>query len=70
MDSKKTGAYLLIIASVLYILNPTAGLFELLPDNIPIIGNIDEGLAVYLLLCSINYLRTGHFPIFERKLKK
>ena len=70
MDYKKTGAYVLVILCVLYVLNPTAGLFEILPDNIPILGNVDEGLAVYFMLCGINYLRTGHFPIFERKSKK
>ncbi len=34
---------------VLYILNPTMGLIELLPDNLPLIGNLDEG-AAYLLI--------------------
>jgi len=34
----------------LYILNPGAGILELLPDNIPFIGNIDEAAAVVLVL--------------------
>ena len=34
---------------VLYILNPTAGILEFLPDNLPIIGNLDEGLAYMLI---------------------
>ena len=41
--------WLLGLVGVVYVLNPTAGLFELLPDNLPIIGNLDEGLA-YLLV--------------------
>jgi hypothetical protein len=31
---------------VLYLLNPTWGFFELLPDNLPIVGNLDEAAAV------------------------
>ncbi len=34
---------------LLYILNPTLGVIELLPDNLPLIGNLDEG-AAYLLV--------------------
>lgn len=33
----------------LYILNPTFGVFELIPDQLPLIGNIDEGAAFMLL---------------------
>ena len=38
-----------ILASI-YILNPTAGLFEIIPDNLPLVGNLDEAAAVALLL--------------------
>lgn len=34
---------------LLYILNPGAGFIEFIPDNIPLLGNLDEG-AAYLLL--------------------
>ena len=34
---------------VVYVLNPTAGFLELIPDNIPLLGNLDEG-AAYLLI--------------------
>jgi len=37
--------YLLAALGVVYILNPTAGIIELLPDNLPIVGNLDEGAA-------------------------
>lgn len=37
--------YLIGILGLIYILNPTAGIIELIPDNIPIIGNLDEGGA-------------------------
>ena len=38
--------YLMALVGVAYILNPGAGVFELLPDNLPVIGNLDEGAAV------------------------
>jgi len=41
--------FTLSAVGVVYILNPTLGVFEFLPDNLPIIGNLDEGLA-YLLV--------------------
>lgn len=44
--------WLIYLASTLgfaYILNPTAGIIELIPDNIPIVGNLDEGVAFTLL---------------------
>jgi hypothetical protein len=31
---------ILALTSIVYLLNPTAGIFEILPDNIPLIGNI------------------------------
>lgn len=52
---KKTGVFLLGLLSVVYLLNPTAGIFELIPDNIPLIGNLDEAAAVTLLLMCLRY---------------
>ncbi len=33
-----------------YLLNPTAGVFELIPDNLPYVGNLDEAAAVMFFL--------------------
>jgi len=33
------------VVSALYLLNPTAGVLEFIPDNLPIIGNLDEMIA-------------------------
>jgi len=33
------------VLGVIYILNPGAGVIEIIPDNLPIIGNLDEGGA-------------------------
>lgn len=45
--------YLFAFLGVLYILNPTAGVFEFIPDNIPFIGNLDEGIAFMLILAGL-----------------
>ncbi len=41
--------YTFAIIGLIYILNPTFGVIEFLPDNLPIVGNLDEGIA-YLLI--------------------
>jgi len=38
------------------LVNPTAGIFELIPDNIPLVGNLDEFAASALLIKSIRVL--------------
>lgn len=43
------------IASVVYLLNPGAGVFEVLPDNLPLIGNLDEAAAVGVLIMCLKY---------------
>ena len=44
------------IFCVVYMLNPTAGFFEFIPDSIPFIGNVDEGLIMLLFLACLKYL--------------
>lgn len=41
--------YLAALLGLVYILNPTAGVIEILPDNLPLVGNLDEGVAFALL---------------------
>jgi hypothetical protein len=41
--------YVMAFIGLIYILNPTLGIFELLPDNLPLVGNLDEGLAFLLI---------------------
>jgi hypothetical protein len=49
--------FVVIITGIsgLYLLNPTAGVFEIIPDVIPIIGNLDEATALALLLSGLNF---------------
>jgi len=37
--------YVMGVLAVIYMLNPGFGFIEFLPDNLPIIGNLDEGGA-------------------------
>ena len=60
----------LIIVCVIYLINPTLGVFEIIPDNIPFVGNIDEVFVAGLLLSLINYLRTGEFRLLRQEKKK
>jgi hypothetical protein len=43
------------LLALLYLLNPTFGVFEFLPDNIPLFGNIDEATATMVLLGALRY---------------
>lgn len=41
---------------VVYLVNPTLGVFEFLPDNLPIVGNLDEAGATAALIWSLRRL--------------
>jgi hypothetical protein len=41
--------YLASIIGFVYLLNPTGGLIEIIPDIIPFVGNLDEGAAMLLI---------------------
>ena len=45
-----------VVFGGLYVVNPTAGLIELIPDNIPLFGNLDEAAATTLLVLGLQYL--------------
>lgn len=48
--------YLFAAISIVYLMNFTMGIFEL-PDNLPIIGNLDELAASGLLFYSIKKIK-------------
>ncbi len=52
--------------AALYLLNPTAGVLELLPDVLPIVGNLDEATAVALLIGAARYYGVDLSNIFKR----
>jgi len=49
-------AWSTIFLGGLYVINPTAGIFELLPDNLPIVGNLDEAAIMFLIFGAMRYL--------------
>lgn len=58
---------LLSIAATFYLINPGAGIFELIPDNFPFIGNLDEVGATALLLACLRYFGIDPLSLFQRR---
>ena len=58
------------LLSLIYIINPTAGFIELIPDNFPIIGNLDEAAATALLLSCLSYFGIDLFNLFKKDKNK
>lgn len=58
------------LIAIIYLLNPDAGLIELIPDNIPIFGNLDEVAATILLLKVSRYFGWNPFHLFGKKKNK
>jgi hypothetical protein len=55
--------YTLAVLGIIYILNPTMGIFEFVPDNIPLVGNLDEGAAFLLIWFGlVEYLQGKKTP--------
>jgi uncharacterized membrane protein YkvA (DUF1232 family) len=54
------------LISVVYLVNPTAGFFELIPDNIPFVGNLDEAGAMALLISSLRYFGFDIANLFKK----
>ena len=55
------------VLSLFYILNPGAGIFEIIPDNIPFLGNLDEATAVMVLLSCLRYFNIDITDFFKRQ---
>jgi hypothetical protein len=54
------------LISAVYLLNFSFGITELLPDNIPLIGHIDEGLAMFFFYSSLSYFGITITSMFKR----
>lgn len=46
---------LVALFSAVYLLNPTMGAIELIPDIVPFFGNLDEATAMAVLVACIRY---------------
>ena len=53
-----------------YLLNPTWGLLELIPDNFPIVGNLDEATAAAVLIACLRYFGFDVTRFWHRKLDR
>ena len=54
------------IVALIYLINPTAGFIELIPDALPVIGNLDEAGATLLLLGCLRYFGLDVTSLFDR----
>lgn len=55
------------LLAFLYLLNPTMGFFEFLPDNLPLVGNIDDATATMVLLGALRYFGYDLTQLFRRR---
>jgi hypothetical protein len=67
---KSLAVFLIGLAATFYLLNPTAGFFELIPDNLPFVGNLDEAGATALLLACLRYFGIDPISLFKRAKPK
>ena len=55
MSKKDLWVILAGFVSFVYLINPGAGFLEIIPDNFPIIGNLDEAAACAIILAVFRY---------------
>jgi hypothetical protein len=55
------------VLSALYLLNLGFGLVEIIPDNVPIFGNLDEATAMALLMNCLAYFGVDLGHLLRRK---
>ncbi len=53
--------------ALIYLVNPTFGVFEFLPDNIPLVGNLDEATATMVLLGALRYFGMDLTNLFVKR---
>jgi len=47
--------WLVCITLAVYLMNPGAGVRELVPDSMPFVGNLDEAVAALILISGLRY---------------
>lgn len=45
-----------VLLGAVYVINPGSGLIELIPDVVPVFGNLDEAAATTILVLGLQYL--------------
>jgi hypothetical protein len=61
----RTLAWAILVLGGIYILNPTFGV-DLLPDNLPVLGNLDEAAILVMMLGALRYLGIALPEFVER----
>lgn len=67
MIMKSIVVFIIGALSFVYLINPTAGFIEFIPDNLPLFGNIDEAAATALLIGALGYFGIDISDIFSKK---
>jgi len=75
MEEKKNPLTTVIVGalglfSAVFLLNPGFGALFEIPDNIPVIGNLDEAAAAAILISCLAYFGVDIGSIFGRKKKE
>ena len=63
-------AALVGIISLTYLVYPSGGVVELIPDFFPVIGSLDEASATALLLASLRYFGLDLANVFKKEEQK
>jgi hypothetical protein len=66
---KKIAAVVIAILSGIYLLNLTCGILEL-PDNLPIIGNLDEVVVAGFFFAALRFLGLDLAELFKKQDKR
>lgn len=56
--------------ALIYLINPGAGFIEFIPDNLPLVGNLDEAGATVLLMSVLGHYGIDLTTIIPQKRKK
>ena len=65
----KVAAWLGIVVGSLYVMNPTGGCIEVLPDTLPFVGNLDEAAFTALVLWGLRQLGVDPLRLGSREPK-
>lgn len=68
-SAQRIYGWIIVLVSFVYLLNPTAGMVELLPDILPVFGNIDDLAVLYILGYGVGQVRgrpITHLPLITK----
>jgi hypothetical protein len=57
----------LAAVAVIYLMYPSLGVFELIPDAIPLIGSLDEATATLIILNTLRYYGVDLSRLYGRQ---